>query len=548
MNQTVRHYDSVSSENRALLTVRLSLLALYGVSAAIQLLILSGTTQELASVALVSLGAIGGGIYCLNGRVISTHPVSTILVLSFSFCSMGGALLVKTLEGASVAEGLNQPCETFLMLALAMGVMIASHFFYCRSILLSNARAYLSDRVLHPLGTFRWPTDRELWVVGLIGLASVLYIGGERPGGPEFGTGVLGEKLLAPFRMLKFAPFLIPFAGLFSGDSLRAEKKTPLLTLSAYFVCLVLSSFATNSRSDFAEVIPTLAVLMLIAIALGHWSRLRIRSSHLLATAVAGVVALAVLSRLALAMVAVREFRTKVSADELIRITFDAFFNSSWLDSARARIEASAASSGYSEFYVENPFLSRLIVTKFHDNVFYYSAMLRDIDINSLRQVLVDKLVLVLPEPVALALGFSLNKLDYFWSSGDFVFALAQGHGLGGFRMGSMIAELYAGFGWMFAPLLTSVVIVVFLVHDAFVTRSIKAQVLVSPIILLLIWTAAGTTGAYGFNGESAVNTLGAILRVIPQFVLTFLVAGLAAKSLVRFMSGFLGSERPPLN
>lgn len=491
--------------------------------ALVQALLFHDAPDNLAATLLAGAAAASGLAYALDGARFRRAPVSALVLLFYTLTSTAGALAVKTMEGAPLADRLQLPVTTFAVLLASQAVLIAAHHAYLCSAIAQRVRAWLTVRLVQPLGLLAWPSDLELWLLGAVGSACVLLTGTDYESGARFGLAAAGGKILQAFQFLKYAPFLIPFRPALSGTAEAAPRT--LAPVAAYFALLVGISFATNSRSTFADAIPTIGVCMLVAAAFGHRFLAEVPRARLVAWALAALAAGLVLSRLALAMVVAREYRYGLDAATLVRVTLEAFLDSEWLDAARAGMEAAPQIGHYSESYVDSRFFARFLLTKFHDNILYYTSLFGEDHLLQYRGFMADRLAATLPDPLLRLLGVAIDKDELLIANGDYIVYMVDGWGLGNFKTGSMIAEAWAVCGWAFPLVLAAAAWALFLCYDAFVATAAGGAVACAPLILLLAWNLCGTTAAFGLGAETLTAIPAGIVRGVPQHVIAYLAA-----------------------
>ncbi len=517
-----------------LLRVRVGFLGLVGAAALTQLMFFPRAENNVVAVLLALAASLAGIHYALQPLRFRQHPISALILLFYTTTATAGAILVKTLEWSPLVDRLTVPLTTFSVLLACQAVLLAADCAYLRWLPLQRLRGVLANRIVMKLGLFHWPSDLQLWLLGGIGVASLLLTGTEYGGDVNFGMASAGDKLIRAFSFLKYAPFMIPFRGSLSGFPARA--RLPVISLGAYFVALVIISFATNSRSTFADAVPTVGICVLLALGIGRIDMKRVPPGRVLMLVVGAAVGALVLSRVALAMVVVREYRASVDVGMLVNMTFEAFFNNEWLQAAKAKMDTAITVGDYSETYVDSRFLARFLLTKFHDNIFYYFSLMGPDQIASYKGFMVDRLLGTLPDPMLRMLGLFVDKQDLVVSNGDYVVYIVDGWGMGGFKTGSMMAEVYAVFGWAFPLVLAATTCVLFIVYDAFVTLTPVGRLAVAPIVILLIWNLVGTTASIGFGTESVTQIPASILRGLPQNVVMYLIAFAFVRGVTRVL------------
>lgn len=517
-----------------------------GAAALLQLAAFGGVEDNLPCVLLALAASLLGIQWSLDSARFRANPISALLLMFYTTTGPAGALLVKTIEWSPLAERLLVPVTTFSVLLAGQLVLMAADLVYRRFEPLQRARAALSRRVVRPLGLYAWPSDLQLWMLGAIGCVSVMLTGTDFESGASFGLATAGEKLIRAFGFLKFAPFLIAFRGALSDPPAAAPP--PLAPLFGYFCLLVVVSFATNSRSTFADALPTIAICMLVAAAFGRLDLRHVPRGRLVAALLLAALAGLALSRISLAMVVVRDYRHTLDLGMLVRMTLAAMVDGEWLEAAQARMDTAVSIGGYSETYVDSKFFGRFLLTKFHDNMLYYFSLFGSDHMSDYCGFMLDRLLATLPDPVLRALGLSIEKQDLVVSNADYVVYIIDGWGLGGFKTGSVIGEIYSTCGWAWPLVLAGAALLLFVVYDAFVQVGPGQRVVVSPLIALLIWNLCGTTAAFGLGTETITAIPAGIVRNLPQHILFYLVALLVTRAAARLVSTRRPAPAAPLS
>ena len=517
----------------ALAGVRQGYCALVVVAALLQLLFFAAAAENALSTLIALAASLIGILYALDAKRFRALPISALILLFYTTSGTAGALLVKTVEWSPLSDRLSVPVRTFGVLLGAQVLLLVADQIYLNAHPLQRLRGWLTRRALVPLGLLRWPSDGEFWLLGLLGFMSVLLTGTDFESDASFGAATAGLKAVRAFGFLKYAPFLIPFRGALSGTPQRSGL--PVLRLGGYFAALVAISFATNSRSTFADSIPTIGICFLIALAFDRIDFRRIPPARLIGFGIAIVLGSLLLSRIALAMVVARDYRYGADTASLVRTTLEAMFNTEWLNAAKAKMDTQVLTGNYSEEYVDSRFFARFLLTKFHDNILYYFSQMGPDQLASYKGFMFDRLAATLPDPMLRTLGFSIDKQDLVVSNGDYIVYIVDGWGLGGFKTGSMIAEAFGFFGGWFPLVIIASGLLLFVCYDAFVALSAFGATAVSPLILLLIWNLCGTTAAFGLGAETVTAVVSGVLRNLPQTALIYALAAWLVQKVARF-------------
>lgn len=517
-----------------LAAVRQGYCALVILSAALQIGFFRLAEDNVLSTLMALVASLLGISHALGDKRFRAQPISALVLLFYTTTATSGALLVKTLEWSALSDRLLVPLETFWVMLATQVVLLLADRIYFRFEPLQKARRFITHRALLPLKLMRWPNDTQFWILGLMGCVSVLLTGTDYESGATFGLASAGDKLIRAFGFLKFAPFLIPFRDGLSGFPSRV--RLPWVPLGIYFAMLVGISFATNSRSTFADAVPTIGICFLIALGLGRIDFKRIPKSKIILLIVVALVGALVLSRIALAMVVVRDYRYSVDVFTLVGMTLEAAFNNEWLTAAKAKMDTAVNIGNYSEDYVNSRFLARFLLTKFHDNILYYFDLFGPDHIHAYKEFMFARFEATLPDPLLRLFGISINKQDLVVSNGDYIVYMIDGWGLGGFKTGSMIAEVYAVFGWAFPLVTIGAALMLFVFHDAFAAPTAQGRIAFSPLILLLIWNLVGTTAAFGLGAETVTAIPAGIARGLPQNIVVYLIAIAIVRGLSRLI------------
>ena len=130
-----------------LLNIKFILYLLTGLSGIIQL-ILSKTTVDFSSVALIVALNLFVIIYCFNDKYFFNYPLSLNIIFFSYFFSYGGALYLNTLEFRHINTRLNLPGELLIYLSYFWLVIIFSHIIYRKMNSLGTIKNKLNNFLL----------------------------------------------------------------------------------------------------------------------------------------------------------------------------------------------------------------------------------------------------------------------------------------------------------------------------------------------------------------------------------------------------------------
>jgi len=229
-------------------------------------------------------------------------------------------------------------------------------------------------------------------------------------------------------------------------------------------------------------------------------------------------VAIVLVADLATAMTVVRDKRADATPREMLEETFHAMLDRNRLAAFRDRQYLSTMTELYDEAYLSNPVLGRLSETKFHDNMLYFADRFDGNQTDEIKETLVGKMIVLLPQPALDFLDIKIKKYEYFYSMGDMYAYQSNGGFLGGYYTGSIWADLYALGGAYFPLLVCGMSLIVFMVLDVLM-RS-EGDYFISPVAFCGAWVIF----IYGLGGESVAHKMQFVLRDFPQKVLLFVL------------------------
>ena len=323
-----------------------------------------------------------------------------------------------------------------------------------------------------------------------------------------------GGKAIRAFAPFAYAPLLIPFLPYLGAPYARVKRaiRWPML---AYLVALIAAGVVKNSRSTFAEAF---LALILILFMLHMSGTVRLGGRLVIGVtlcAIPALLAFNAITDLSTAMVIVRLERSQVVGVDLLERTLETYTQKDTLEAYRRR-DGTESGNGYSEYYISNPLFARLITVKFDDSMLRLGTLLTREDKGSLVTLSGKKIVALLPTPVLQLLRVDISKDDISFSMGDYIYYLASGQGLGGYRTGSLTAHGLLLFGPLFYILVLALSPLVFLVLDAF-ARWTREGLRYAPFALIFIFQFWSL-----FYGDSLNDVAETLLRGLPQAVIIF--------------------------
>jgi hypothetical protein len=478
-------------------------------------LVIEPSLQNTATAAVIFLSSAAAFLYLRNTSALAAQPLSAFAIFGFCFTTQYGALVFQSIAWTAVSASLYAPLYTFSTLAFYQAIAIGMHSAY-RFVLAPNPEPPSQLRRFFSWGGLYFrPSNGPLWIIGATGLVSYFL---------DSLSGVPG-KIALGFNFLTWAPFLIPLYSREDG-SIHSPIRRDTFALCIYAAVVCVLGLALNQRVIMMTGGATIALLYLFN---GMRSDTRVTPYALVRTCSVAVLCIALLgpiSNLATAMVIARAARGKIPASEMISNTIDAWRHPNLIAAYRADQRAAATYSEYDEYYLSNPIVARLVESKFHDNALHFAGTLTTPRSQRyLRDMTIDSLWYILPEPVLHFLGVNIRKDDLIFSTGDYLAYLSKGVSLGGERTGSIFAQGAVLLGPLF-PFLYAVICVGFFAWMSLLTyRAPSGAIGLSAMAMMNTWFLF----IDGVTGEGFQQVFESLLRRFPQKIIIYcLVLGVA--------------------
>jgi hypothetical protein len=445
-------------------------------------IIIDPSIENIESVTIVVASSFTMLLYISCSDALNTQPLSTFAIFGFCVTSQLGALLVQTAAWTALRSSLYDPAYTFGTLAFYQAIAIAVHVSYRFFSVPKPTGVQFLRGFLEWTGIYRRPRCGALWFIGCVGLVSYAVYVKE-----SFRLSPIGKFGMA-FNFLAWAPFLIPFYIREVGETYCNWKRNRLL-LIVYTAILVGLGLALNTRGVMFFGVATIGLLYLFA-AMRSNSVLKLRSlGKVCALAVMVVVVAGPISDLVTAMAIARGLG-KVPVSVKIERTFEVWRRPDLIAAYRAHQAAALMNKAYDTHYIENPVLTRFVLTKFYDNSLHFAGRIATDDANArLQDVSAKFMWAVLPAAVIRFLGVDVSKFDMDYSMGDYVPYLSGAAVLGGHSVGSMFGQGIALFGPLFPFVYAAICLGLFGLMDLLTIRTVAGMATISALGMLQIWS-----------------------------------------------------------
>lgn len=436
------------------------------------LLILSSIYQciffaDITNLMMVACVAFGWAItvkFLFPSVILNSFPLSVFTILGFTSTQLYLPLLFTSLEGKPLIYNLELPELVFFHSLACLFVLILAHACYRTLYKMSYSRSF---SILDKAGFYTPPSDIQMWLMGIIGLAAMYYVYFMKP---EVGwevTGSASDKFIQGFMPFAYAPFFMPFGKLYGKDHVYSKKSIPMLL--AFTAALLALSVGRNSTGAFMFGFTAVGFAYFLGLVLGVFSAQIVTLKNIFFAAFGVWLLVSPLADLRTAMVLVRGDRLEMPAEELIGLTVEAYFDKEAIRTRQVEDIIEEHESGWDERYLDNVFTARFANIKFNDASLLRSEIIDSYD-PFMQEYSLDYVLGQLPDPFLKAFNIDVDKEFIFSISvGDYLYLTAGGTGVeSGFRTGHIAGTGMATFGWWYLLLLGIGMIPVYWLTDKF--------------------------------------------------------------------------------
>lgn len=482
-------------------------------------LFIEASARNAISVFTVAIISVITFHFVIRGSVLRTLPLPALVVAGFNVATMSGALIAQTLSLRPLVFNLQVPEITFASCAIFQVSLLIALFSFLSSSTLRAASRFMNSRVFNRMGIMQAPSPAQLWIMGLLGAAAMALTRSlEHSGNIQYGD--VGLKFVAGLNYLSYAPFLLPITkNCFPSSRSSFTGKASVLLLSGYMLLLMLVSLVSNRRNDFAAGITNLGMIATMLFLLGQLHLTQRLRRRLAIGAMLLLIVSPILADLAIAMVVVRNQRTEVSSIELVELTLTAFNDKQRLEEYRKAVNILAGTGQYEENYLANPFVARIVNTKFFDNTLSYNDVREGKHAAYLWDITINKFIALFPTPVIRLLGINLNKEDFEFSFGSTLYNTQYGVGNGVYKVGSPIGHGLSLMGPFVFVVAVPLFLLAFMALQS-LTATINGLVVISPVILLQLMSVYILAAL-----DSLLDPVTLMLRTLPQNILIYWIA-----------------------
>lgn len=460
--ESIRVKDSVKTNSHFLTSFRKSTFILTIIAALLQCVFFP-TLENLFAVASIFISWYLFSIFILEYYVVSNFPLSSFLVLGYTMTQSWLPLIFTLLDGHPVTYNLNVPYQVFFHSFLGVLVVLLAHYFYRTKIGTGGRIRQLILRGLKKLNIFNPPSDKQIWLMGLLGLLAMFYVYFLAPSVGNEITGAANDKFIQGIVPFVYAPYYMLLSRLYNSNK---TNKVSLISLLIFTIFLFVASLGKNSRGAFMLGFTGVGFGYFLGLLLGFFPPNLLTKKNIFIAAVGFWLITGPLSDLGIAMVIVREKRGAVSQSELVYQTLEQFKDKEALHSYK-KLYDSKLFTGWDEEYLNNIFLARFCNLKYNDASLEMAGKIGGVD-PEMTQYAIERPLAAFPQPVISLLGLQVDKTKVnSFSAGDFLFDKTGGiNALGGFRVGHFAGFGMVSFGWWYLALLFLLIMPAFYFWD----------------------------------------------------------------------------------
>lgn len=476
--------------------------------------------------------------FVLTRSSLSRFTLSSFLIIGFSITQFYLPILFTLLEGKPLVYNLDVPYDVFIHSLCSLMVLLLCHQAYVYIQNRKPASKLKFQRALSRIHLYTQPTDRQIWTMGFVGLASMFFIFFIVRGDSDQESGGI-NAVIQGFVPFAYAPYFIPLSNMFG--SKRADRKRIVYELILYTVLLFIVSIGRNSRGAFMMGFTSIGLGYFLGLLMGKFSYRIVTPRNLALGLFAFYIITGPLADLGTAMVVVRGQRGDVSSQQLIELTLAAYQDKEALRDYKNKASQSALSTDWDEHYFDNIYLARFCNLKFNDLCLRHAQQLGTAN-PLMRTYSIQRFLIVFPQPLLDFVGLEINKAKIIpYSSADYLLALSnQSYLIGGLRVGQFSGIGMASFGWWYLLILAMAIIPVYYLLDLFV-RTVTGN---TPSRIRTYVSLAGLlsiTSIFMFLSLSSISTnvmniFTYIIRGWIQMVILYWLISTSARFLTRFM------------
>lgn len=385
--------------------------------------------------------------YIFRYDIIYNNIISFFVIFPL-FLFMYLPIPVTLFDGVSMSHDLFNPERTFTLQFIYFIVSIAAFRWGCYQ----SKRHRGFGSFFSKLGFFTPPTDKQLWVLAVIGwgFRYILLKNQYSEDGAFAGAGTFNM-----FSVFIYAPLLILYKPLIG--QVEAKKNSKIVVI-LYICFIIFVMVATNSRSAILSPIITCLFLYIFNLIYFKKSQTIFNFKRIAIVIIGFFLFTGPLTDIAYAMLIVRGERQGIAYTELLDRTLQVYSDKELLNKYRMLENLKNSSNEklsnfvWDEYYVSNVYLQRFCNYRVVDASIYHADRAGFVN-NKLLDFFFLRLLRLLPTPIIHVFYPNFTKNDSNYSTMDLLFEVSNGNNEVlhvGYRVGGDVGLGIATFGYWY--------------------------------------------------------------------------------------------------
>lgn len=300
-------------------------------------------------------------------KYIQKYPLPTIAVFSLGFCYYFLPIIITLLEGKPLTFNFQVPYLTFSNQILNVTIIVLA---FRVSIKLYKPNC-LINKIWNKIGYMSVLTEKQIWVIGFLGLAALISIVAGQGQEQEYqNTGNMLEIIIRSVSVFSIAPVCLYFKHLYGDKTTTKTKKY----VKYYIIILVVIGMATTRR---VLIFNSVFTILLITIFLAIYNNKKFFSrKNIIISLVLTYLVVGPLADMSMAMILNRQSVYSSSASKTLEDVWKLYNDKEKLRTTYEYFMATLDNGGdneygWSEYYVNNIFLDRFCNLRTIDGTLY---------------------------------------------------------------------------------------------------------------------------------------------------------------------------------
>lgn len=360
--------------------------------------------------------------YVLKHENLAKHFIPFIMIFCYAVYFFALPLAATMVENKPITFRFNVPYLTFFNLMINATVIVFA-FLVCKKIYKQGTLTLIWKK----LGYFTPPSEKQIWILGLIGLLSLAY-GISFMGTDEArieNKGVFGQ-FVSTLSMFAYTPIVLLFSKYYGGN----VKNIPYKKLILFFSIVIFLGIITTKRSIILNAGITAVVMYFFCVLIENRRLMTPKTSCI--TIVCLYLLTGPLSDMAMAMILSRQMTKSENSETVMNNVWKLYSDKELLHTAYNMATLSNTDNRgnnyaqWSEYYLDNIFLDRFCNLRTQDISMDYATKL-GYNNPVMHEYAKNQFIYLVPTPILNIFGYTGNKFDYFYQPGDVLSTEALG-------------------------------------------------------------------------------------------------------------------------